>query len=122
MVFRRILAHYLVSEHKNKYIAFISGKAKRGPDRLIIDWCTLTPFMCYEFEAQWDALGKRAGFARNEEMSLEASHLLSFWDGESRGTENMIKLAKEKGLIVHTFDTRALNTGINNLNSVLSNL
>jgi len=116
VTFRRVLSQYLVAEHKDKYIAFISGKAKRGPDRFIIDWCALTPFVCYEFEAQWDALGKRAGFVRNEEMSLEASHLLAFWDGESRGTENMIKLAKERSLVVHSFNTKTTNVDFNGLN------
>lgn len=104
-IFRRTLADYLRREHKDKHIAFISGKAKRGPDNLIIEWCDLTPFRVYEFEAQWkSALGKGAGFARNEEMGLEGSHLLAYWDGVSRGTKHMIDFASEKGLEVHVVD------------------
>lgn len=104
--FRQTLTEYLVAEHKGKHIAFISGKAKRGPDDMLIQWCRHTPFMCYEFEAQWDVLGKRAGFARNEEMSFEGTHLLAYWDQVSRGTKHMIDQAKERGLIVHIVDTR----------------
>lgn len=104
-IFRRSLANYLRDVHKDKHIAFISGKAKRGADNLIIDWCELTPFRVFTFEAQWkSALGKGAGFVRNEEMGLEGSHLLAYWDGVSRGTKHMIDFASEKGLDVHIVD------------------
>ena len=31
-------------------------------------------------------------------MAEYADALIAFWDGESRGTKNMIELAKKKGL------------------------
>ena len=33
-------------------------------------------------------------------MAAEADALIAFWDGQSRGTANMIKIAKDKGLQV----------------------
>lgn len=57
----------------------------------------------YELEkhpAKWDIHGKRAGFIRNEEMANNADALIAFWDGESHGTKDMIKCAKEHGLHV----------------------
>lgn len=45
------------------------------------------------FSAQWDTYGKSAGYRRNEEMAEYATHLIAFWDGESKGTKHMINLA-----------------------------
>lgn len=44
-----------------------------------------------EMPAEWELLGKRAGFARNEAMGAMADLALCFWDGVSKGTEHMIK-------------------------------
>ncbi len=51
-----------------------------------------------EFPANWKNNGRAAGVIRNEEMAEYADVLLVFPGG--RGTANMIKLAKEKGLVV----------------------
>lgn len=72
-----------------KQIAFISGGAKRGPDALIVEWARKHGYECFIFEADWDAHGKAAGFMRNAKMREELTHLLAFWDGESKGTEEM---------------------------------
>lgn len=71
--------------------AFISGAARRGPDRMIIDWAKYHEKPCFEFEADWDTYGKGAGFIRNAEMRQHLTHLLVFWDGESRGTKEMVE-------------------------------
>lgn len=47
------------------------------------------------FPANWDKHGKAAGPIRNEQMAIYADALICFWDGESRGSKNMIELAKE---------------------------
>ena len=67
-----------------KSIAFISGGAKRGPDALIIEWARKHDYECFVFEADWDKNGKRAGFIRNAQMREQLTHLLAFWDGESK--------------------------------------
>lgn len=50
------------------------------------------------YPADWDTHGKAAGPIRNKEMAKNATHLVAFWDGASRGTKHMIDLAEEYGL------------------------
>ena len=52
------------------------------------------------FPAKWELYGKSAGYIRNKEMADTADVLVAFWDGKSRGTANMIEIAKKKGLPV----------------------
>jgi predicted Rossmann fold nucleotide-binding protein DprA/Smf involved in DNA uptake len=47
--------------------------------------------------ADWDGLGKSAGFIRNKEIVARAHRVVAFWDGESRGTMHTIGLALEYG-------------------------
>ena len=48
--------------------------------------------------ANWKVNGNKAGFIRNEEMAKYADACLILWDGKSRGTKNMIILAKKYNL------------------------
>lgn len=50
------------------------------------------------FLADWSVYGKSAGPRRNGEMADYGTHCICFWDGLSRGTADMIKKAKSKGL------------------------
>ena len=50
------------------------------------------------FPADWDKHGKKAGYLRNEQMAKYADALIAFWDGKSKGTDSMIKLAKKHNL------------------------
>lgn len=52
------------------------------------------------FEADWDTWGKSAGYKRNKQMALYATHLIAIVDleVESRGTRHMIDLAKRYDL------------------------
>lgn len=92
----------------DKYIALIdqttpleivSGLAK-GPDLIGKDYAKEKGYHCEEFEAFWDTQGKAAGHIRNQAMSWYSTHLIAFWDGCSRGTENMATTAKRDGLKV----------------------
>jgi hypothetical protein len=47
---------------------------------------------------QWKIYGKRAGLVRNKEMIDMADCLVSFWDGQSRGTLQTIQYAKQIGV------------------------
>lgn len=71
--------------------AFISGDAWRGADKLIIDWCEENGEKCFRYPADWRKYKKRAGFIRNAEMRKVLTILLVFWDGESKGTLEMIE-------------------------------
>lgn len=52
------------------------------------------------FEADWKTYGKSAGARRNEEMAKKADALIAVWDGESKGTKDMIDRATANNLIV----------------------
>lgn len=53
-----------------------------------------------QFPADWDKYGVRAGPIRNQQMAQYADALVAVWDGESKGTANMIKQAKAFNLKV----------------------
>lgn len=74
----------------------VSGDASRGADAMAIKWATDNNINWLPFPADWNNLGKRAGFVRNSEMAEVATHLIAFWDGESNGTKNMVSLALDK--------------------------
>lgn len=83
-------------------VLFISGAASTGADDMIIRWSKKFKYPCLEMEADWDNLGKSAGFIRNHAMGDIATHVLAYWDGQSRGTKDMIDYAQDKGLHVKT--------------------
>lgn len=53
------------------------------------------------FKADWEKYGKRAGHIRNKEMSEVADALILLWDGYSRGSANMLEIAKAKKLFIY---------------------
>lgn len=82
-------------------IEIVSGHA-RGADRLGEKWARENRVPVTKFPAKWKRDDGRidygAGLARNIEMADYATHLVAFWDGQSRGTAHMIRTAKDKGL------------------------
>jgi hypothetical protein len=80
-------------------LEIVSGGA-RGADRLGERFAYAYHIPISLFEADWEKHGKSAGYRRNEEMAKYATHLIAFWDGESKGTKHMIDLAAKHNLIV----------------------
>lgn len=78
-------------------IAIISGCAK-GADQLGEKYATEHGYGLIKVPAQWDVYGKKAGFLRNDQMLDIATHAVGFWDGQSRGTADMIAKVKARGL------------------------
>lgn len=87
----------------NQSIQIVSGGAK-GVDALGELFAKEQGFEVVVFPANWSKYGRSAGPQRNAEMAEYATHLLSFWDGKSKGTKSMIALAKKKNLIVKVVD------------------
>ena len=83
----------------------VSGGA-RGVDSLGESLALQYGVPCKVFPANWSLHGKAAGPIRNEEMARYAQALVAVWDGQSRGTRDMINRAKSLGLFVyiHYFD------------------
>ena len=88
----------LKNKSPNK-IEIVSGNAK-GADLLGEKYAKDNSLSKKVFKANWDKHGKSAGFRRNEEMAKYADAPIAFWDGSSKGTAHMIKIAKENGLLV----------------------
>jgi predicted Rossmann fold nucleotide-binding protein DprA/Smf involved in DNA uptake len=50
----------------------------------------------------WKRFGKTAGFLRNQLIVRDSDIIITFWDGESKGTAHTIALAEQAGkLVVH---------------------
>ena len=80
-------------------VVVICGEAK-GADLLGKNLAKENGWLVKSFPAKWELHGKSAGYIRNKEMADTADVLVAFWDGKSRGTANMIEIAKKKGLPV----------------------
>ncbi len=87
----------ILSNYNRDEIVIISGRAK-GADRVGEEYAQRNSIPVEEYPAQWDLYGTSAGYIRNTEMANNATHLVCFWDGKSRGTKNMIDIAKKRGL------------------------
>ena len=84
----------------------VCGKA-RGADSLGEKWALEKGIHVEYFIPDWESLGKRAGFVRNNNMaeyscdSGETEGLLvAFWDTVSKGTKHMIDIATKYGMVV----------------------
>ena len=84
---------------RRKPTAILCGEAK-GADSLGKRYAKEHRIPIQSFPAQWDQYGEAAGMMRNKQMLAFADALVAFWDGESRGTENMLDIAANKGIPV----------------------
>lgn len=82
-------------------VEIVSGGAS-GADKLGEVFAQEYKLPVKRFPADWKTFGRAAGPIRNSHMAKYGSHLVAFWDGKSRGTANMMKLADENGLICKT--------------------
>lgn len=84
---------------KQTEVEIVSGTAN-GADKLGERYAMEKGYPINRIAADWDGLGKSAGYKRNEDMAKYADALVVFWDGESKGTKHMIDLAYKYGLKV----------------------
>lgn len=75
----------------NDWIEIVEGGA-RGTDYLASLYAKDRGISHKQFKANWDKYGKSAGPIRNKEMAeyCQGQYGISFWDGKSKGTENML--------------------------------
>jgi len=90
-----------ITKSKFKIGTVVSGHA-RGVDLLGEKWANLNQIPRDLYPADWDTHGKKAGFLRNAVMADYADALIAVWDGESKGTKDMIDrmCAKKKPVFV----------------------
>jgi DNA-directed RNA polymerase subunit RPC12/RpoP len=100
-------------------IEIVSGAAK-GADRLGERYARERGYKIKSFPAPWEEiddkppkeiatrLGRkywvRAGHFRNEKMARYADALILFWDGKSKGSKNMLQIAKHYNLTIDIFE------------------
>ena len=71
----------------------ISGGAK-GADLLGERFAKCWKIETRVFLPNWNELGKKAGFVRNQQIVDACDIVLAFWDGKSKGTKHTIDLAR----------------------------
>jgi hypothetical protein len=62
-----------------------------GVDLSAATWAYMRGIPVEKHPANWKKHGKSAGPRRNKKMAKDADCLIAVWDGESRGTKNMIE-------------------------------
>jgi len=59
------------------------------------NWKDITVTGAIVKENKYGKYNAVAGHMRNEQMAIHAEALIAVWDGESRGTENMVNFAEQ---------------------------
>ena len=90
---------FYLQNKKPENIVIVSGHAS-GADALGEKYAQERGFQLETYLANWKVHGRAAGPIRNAKMASVAHALISFWDGKSRGTKNMIDTAKNHNLKV----------------------
>lgn len=90
---------FLLQNYKHQDIEIVSGGAW-GADFWGEHYATEKGIQKKVFNADWNQFGKAAGPIRNAKMADYGTHCVVFWDGVSRGSANMINVAKAAGLKV----------------------
>lgn len=80
----------LIARFPREEVVILEGGA-RGTDYLAFLYALRRGIKCLTFKADWDGLGNGAGFIRNAEMMDLATHCVAFWDGESKGTGDVVR-------------------------------
>jgi hypothetical protein len=82
----------------------VSGHAS-GADQFGEEYAKEHGLQFQIFKPDWKKYGKSAGPIRNRQMLMYALEttavIIAFWDGESKGTKNMISQAQNAGAKVH---------------------
>ncbi len=89
-----------IGESEFEITQVVSGMAP-GVDTLAIQYAQEKQLPLAEFHADWNRHKRAAGPIRNRQMAEYADALIAIWDGESRGTKNMIEEATKRGLRVY---------------------
>lgn len=86
---------YIKELDENHLVIIVSGGAG-GADALGEKFAQIHNLPIEKYPAEWKKYGKAAGPRRNSEMARIADGVIVFWDGKSRGTQNMITCAKKE--------------------------
>lgn len=90
--------HKYIDTLKGMYgnsLIIVSGGA-RGVDTIAQRYAEQNKISTDIYRAEWDKHGKSAGMIRNREIVKVAHYVIAFWDEESAGTKNMIKISEHR--------------------------
>lgn len=90
----------ILGNKRNTHNVIVISGCARGADYLGERYAKERGYQTRLFPADWERDGNSAGPKRNARMAANADALIAFWDGESRGTRNMIDNARSRGLLV----------------------
>lgn len=91
--FKWVLKGYL-SEFEKADVVIITGRARLGPDNMVVRYCEEHKLPYTSYFADWDTHKKAAGYKRNLQMCEASTHVLVFWDLMSKGSRHMLDIAK----------------------------
>lgn len=80
----------LVDKSGLEVTELVCGMAK-GVDISAKFWALEKGIPYKKFHPDWATMGKSAGHERNRRMAEYADALIAIWDGQSKGTANMIQ-------------------------------
>jgi hypothetical protein len=78
----------------------VSGCAL-GVDTLGEQYAQLHGLPITKFPADWHKHGRIAGPLRNQQMLDYSDALIAIWDGKSKGTLDMIRRSRKRGIPIH---------------------
>lgn len=80
-------------------VTIVHGDCPTGADAAARRWAVDRGAVEERHPADWKRHGKAAGPIRNQEMAdAGAEKCLAFWDGQSRGTKDMMDRARKAGI------------------------
>jgi uncharacterized phage-like protein YoqJ len=94
---KREICDLMWNELKDRQVVIIQGECPTGADYWAKHAAHALNLTCVPCPADWAAHGRAAGPIRNSYMAEHGSGLLAFWDGQSKGTADMITKMKAKG-------------------------
>ena len=74
----------------------ISGGAK-GADKLAQRYADRHNIAIIEYAPEYNKYGRSAPIVRNKIIVEQSDKIIAFWNGQSKGTANVIELAKRTG-------------------------
>lgn len=95
---KEVLEQYDIEE-------IVSGGCKYGADTLAEQYANEKDLILTILPADWNNLGKKAGYIRNIDIVKRSNVIIAFWDGKSKGTKHTIDIARKlnKKVVVHYF-------------------
>ncbi len=90
-----VLKNGFLNYFSHRDITTIVSGGARGADTLGKTLAHNLHYTYLEFLPDWDGLGKKAGFIRNEQIINACDEVLALWDGVSKGTAHSLSLAKK---------------------------